>query len=112
IKITRHPICAGKVNRILTAVGEIKNSAVLKKASDNAAYAYAVADAANTGPKRGHATYDQVDLDSGLRRAIKRSDNIFVEQGIHLRDDARRASESCMVCFTRDQVETVLRQIH
>ena len=60
IKITRHPICAGKVNRILTPVGEIKDAAVFEKTSDNAAYAL-VADAPNSGSKRRHAAYDQVD---------------------------------------------------
>ena len=63
---------------------------MLEQTPNNAAHADAIADSANSGAQSAHSPHDKIDFDSGLRCPIKRLDDGFVEERIHLGDDARR----------------------
>src|SRR6516165_8330905 len=97
LEIARHPVGARKIEFLLSSVGEVKNSAVFKKTAYDAAHANAVADATNPGTQGTHAPHQEIDLHTRLRGAVQPGDNIFVQQSIHLGNDARRPAETCMI---------------
>src|SRR6202040_1924219 len=97
VQIARHPVGAAEIDLRLAAVLEVKDSAVLKKSAHDTAHADAVADATNPRPQRAYAAHEQIDVHSCLRSAVERLDNIFVDQGVDLDDDARRTTLSSML---------------
>ncbi len=92
VQIARHPVGAAEVDLRLAAVLEVKDAAVLEEPAHDAAHADAVADATNPRPQGANATYEQIDLHAGLRSVVEGLDNICVNQGVDLDDDARRTT--------------------
>src|SRR5580658_8685567 len=74
IEIALHPVGAAQINLRRAAVLEIIDTAVLQKASDDAAHPDAAAQSAHTGNQSALSTDDQVDLHAGLRSAVQRFD--------------------------------------
>ena len=62
---------------------------MFQKTVHDAAHGDVLAHALDAGPQAADAAHDQVDLHAGLRRAVKRLDDLAVHQRIHLGDDAR-----------------------
>ncbi len=84
---------------------------MFEKAADDAAHPNAIAHPAHAGTQSAHAADDQVNLHSGLRSAIQRHDDVLVQQGIHLGDDAGRAAVTRVLGFARDQPQAAFRQV-
>src|SRR5579862_843557 len=87
VDIALHPIGAAEEQLGLTAVAEDEDAAVLQESPYDAAHANAAAEAADTGAQGARAADDQVDLHTGLRGAVERLDNFFVEQRIEFGED-------------------------
>src|SRR5712692_6803309 len=89
----------------------MKNAAVLEKAADDTAHPYAVAHPAYSRTQSAYTTDDQINLHSRLRSAIQGHDDVLVEQGIDLGNNAGWASVTRMVGFAFDQPEASLCQV-
>ena len=89
MEIARHPIGAAEENFRLATIFKTEDAAVFEEAADNAAHTNAAADAANAGAQRADAAHEEIDFDSGLRSAIERLNHVFIEERIHLGDNAR-----------------------
>ena len=87
VEVPRHRVGAAQINFAFSAIAKYENPAVLEESADDAAHAYPAADAAQSRPKRAGSSHDQFNVDAGLRRAIKRLDDVLVQQRIHFRDD-------------------------
>ena len=65
---------------------------MLEKTSDNADHTNAVTHTAKSRQQTADTAHDQIDLDTGLRGAVQRRDDLGIDQRIHLGDDAPTAS--------------------
>src|SRR5262249_56393386 len=92
IKIPRHPVGAGNISLFVSAIFKIEDAAMFEESTDDAAHHDIIADPGNSRAQRAHSTNIQIDLYACLRSAIQRLDHVFVEQGVHLGDNARRPS--------------------
>jgi len=95
----------------LLRVDDERLAPMFEKAADNTAHPYAVTHPAHAGAQRTHAADDQVNFHSGLRGAIQGHDDVFIEQGIHLGDNAGGTSVTRMLGFALDQAQASFRQI-
>src|SRR5215831_15815591 len=111
IKVPRHPISASKVDFLLSSIMEVEDSAVLQETTDNATDANMVADSADARTQRTHSANDQVDVDTCLRRTIKRHDHVLVKQRVHFGDDVCGASMSCVFRFPIDESDTIFSEV-
>src|SRR5712664_1463052 len=111
MQIARHPIGAAQVDLRLAAVLEIKDSAVLEEPPHDTAHADAVADATNSRSQRAYASYEQIDVHTCLRSAVKSLDNIVVDKGVDFDNHARRTPLAGMLSFPLDQAHALLGQI-
>src|SRR5437773_12343959 len=96
----------------MTPVREIENATVFEKPAYNAAYTNVVADSANSRSKRTNSAYDEVNFNSRLRCPIEGRNDVFIEQRVHLGNDARRPSEPRVIALARNQIEAVLGNVH
>src|SRR4051794_14975706 len=95
----------------MTAIFKIEDAAVFEEAADDAANANAAADAANTGDQNALAAHDEIDLDTGLRRAVKRFDDSRIDNRVHLNDHAGGFSALGIARFTINQRNTTFGEI-
>src|SRR6478672_5068158 len=72
VQVTRHPVGAAHVNLRVTAVFEVVNAAMFQQSSDNASNPDVFRQSGNARPQGTYSTYDQIDLDAGLRRFVER----------------------------------------
>src|SRR5213078_4277340 len=99
IQITWHPVSAGKINLLISAIREIKNAAVLQKSSDDTADPNVIADTTNPRSQRACSTDNEVYLHSRLRCAIQCRDDVLIEQRVHLRNDVGRAPQPRVIAL-------------
>src|SRR6266478_9507041 len=111
MQIARHPVGAAQVDLRLAAVLEVIDAAVLEEPAHDTAYADAIADAANPRPQRADAAHQQINIHSRLRCAVKRLDNIRVNQGVDLYNHARRTPLARMFGLALNQAHALFRQI-
>jgi len=112
IELAWHPIGAGYIDLFLATVGEIEDAAVLEETAYDASHLDVVADAANSGAQSAHASHQKIDLHSGLGCTVQGSDDVLIEQCIHFRDNSRRAPQTRVVALARDEIQTVLGDVH
>src|SRR5437016_11878862 len=79
IKISRHPICAGKEHSRLAGILKIKNPAVLNKTANNADDADIVAQAGHFGPQAPDAPDDQIDGYLCTRSFVKFLNDLLID---------------------------------
>src|SRR5438094_10610215 len=88
IKVTRHPISAGKEHFGLAGILKIKNSAMLKKTTHNADDADIVAQAGHFWPQTTDASNDQIDGHIRARSFVQLLDDLLIDQCAEFRNDA------------------------
>src|SRR5215470_3948811 len=89
IEIPRHQVRAADEHLLRAAIAEVPRAAVLQEPSDDAAHPNAVADAGDAWSQRGNAPDDEIHLNAGLGRAVKKIDSGCVDERVHLQDDVR-----------------------
>src|SRR5580698_5292691 len=103
VNISKHPVCAAKIQLGLAAITESENAAVLEKATDDAAHTNAATEAAHAGTQRARSANDQFNIHAVLRGFAERFDDLLVEQRIHFREDERFFAGACVGGFAFDQ---------
>ena len=78
---------------------------MFKKAAHNRTDADVLGDAGNAGPERTDPAHDEVDLHAGAGRLIQRDDGVDLNQGVHFRDDPRRATLRGVRRFALNQLQ-------
>src|SRR3989475_1065568 len=102
-EIATHPVCAGQVEVVLSAVEEVEDARVLEKPSYDRAHAYVLGQPRDSGTQRTYAAHDQVDFHPGLRSPVERLDHPGFDQGVHFRDDLPRLAGTRVVGFAFDR---------
>ena len=92
-------------HRLRAVVAKIPDAAVLEKAADDRAHADVLGDARHAG-RSAHAPRTIRSIShAGLRRRVERRDHAFLEQRVHLGDDARRLAVARVLRLAPDRVE-------
>src|SRR5690606_8790805 len=97
------PVGARDVELVLAGVREVEDASVLEVPIDDRADLDVLADADHARPEAAHAANDELDRDPGLGRAVESLDDVFVDERVHLRDDARRTALARVLRFPRDE---------
>jgi len=71
VEIARHPVGRAKIELFGAAVGELPEARMLEEPTDDADDANVVAHARQLRPQTADAAYNEVDLDTRLRRAVE-----------------------------------------
>ena len=103
IKISRHPIRAGKEHSGLAGILKIKNSAVFQKATDNANDTDILAQAGHFRPQATDAADDQIDGHIRARSFIQFLDDLLIDERVQFRNDASRFACSGVVTLALNQ---------
>jgi len=94
MEVARHEIGAAEVDERVTIVMEDVDPAVLEEAVDNAANADVFAEAGDAGPEAADAADDHVDGDALLRGSVEGVDDLLVDEGVDLDEDAGLATRA------------------
>src|SRR5690242_7233175 len=78
---------------------------MLEESSDDAHHANVVAHTRNTGTQTANSANYEIDLHARLRRLVQRLDDLCIDDGIHLCDDARALSLDSVTSFAVEQRE-------
>src|ERR1700730_9790261 len=95
----------------LPAIAKHEDPAMLEKATHQTAHPNPAADSPYSGTKGARTANDQFDVHARLRGPIERLDDVFVEQGIHFRDEEGGAAGSGVSGLALDQADTVLAKV-
>ncbi len=68
----------------------MEDARVLEEAPDDRAHADVLRELRHARAQRAHAAHHEVDLHARLRGLVERLDHLRLEEGVHLRGDARR----------------------
>src|SRR5690606_32234139 len=88
VEVARHPVGGAEVVLRRAAVAEHPDARVLEEAPDDAHHADALGEAGDARAQATDAAHDEIDLDAGLPGLVERLDDLPVDQGVHLGDDA------------------------
>ena len=95
-EISRHPIGAGEKDFRRARIFKTINPAVFQETADDAHHPNILAQSRHFGAQATNAPHDQVDRYFSARRFVKLFDDLAIDQGIELRDDAGRLARSRM----------------
>src|SRR4029077_17253842 len=83
----------------------MKNTAVLEKAADDADDANIIAQAGDFWPQATDAADDQIDADIGAGSFVQFFDDLLINKGVQLRNNARRFARAGIVALAFDQLD-------
>src|SRR6516162_8228122 len=90
---------------------EAINAAMLEEPTDNGFNADIFRKSWNARPQTADAANDEIDRDPRSRRVIKRIDDSWVDQRIHLHPDRRRPASLGMRNLLRDMIKNALTKV-
>ena len=85
---------------------------MLQQSPYNTSHTNSIADSAHSRTQSAHPANNQIDFYSGLRCAIEFLNNGFVEQRIHLRNDACRTFSLRVIGFSPNQGNRALGAVY
>ena len=111
VEVARHPVGRPDVILGVSAVREVRDARVLKKAPNDTDNTNTLAHAAQSGQQTADATHNQVDFHARLRRTVERGNHVRIDQRVHLGNDATTASGLCMRRLTFNELQDSRTQI-
>ena len=109
-EIASHPVGAGQVEVVFSAVEEVENARVLEKPSYDGAHAYVLRQPRDSGTQRAYPAHDQIDFHPGVRSPVERLDYLGLDQGVHFRDDVPGLAGTRVIGFPLDRRKHALVQ--
>src|SRR5687768_16769516 len=112
MKVSRHPI--GRAEPHFNALGttEGEDAAMLEKTVDDTGDADVIRDARKARSQTANAANQKIDLDAGLTRRIQRTNDHWLDERVHLRNDPARLALLRALRFAIDELEYFFEQPH
>lgn len=105
IQVSGHPVGATHVDLFLAVVEEVEDPGVLQEIADQGADADVLTDPRNSHFQTADSADDQLHFYPCCGSFIKSCDDLLIAERIHLRNDMRRFSLSCIAGFPADQAD-------
>ncbi len=110
-EVAGHPIGAADEDFGLAGVFEVEDAAMFEEAADDATDFDGGAEVRDTGAEAADAADDELDGDAGLGSAVEGGDDLGIDEGVHLGDDARGQALLGVPGFAFDEVEHPLVEL-